>query len=360
MHRSVLLFASSALLATAFAQQPSAVNARPRIRHLPFGLQGNVHTVMSKTEKLRSDPRPVPQSIGSGSQLRLPRLNGRANPPTWISFNEQGRVVEQGNVSLDGKFASLTQNEGNTSTTTVQLPGKAPEIIEHRTTSSSGKSTTETYRDGQLTQKIQSSSAGNGHHFEHQTYDTEGKLLSEGSTDSEIGVKDHTYTTTFHTANVGPNGVLQDRKIVDRRSADHQSTEHSEYDANGNVLCTMRVSGTALVYSEIRPEANAPCYATAYSKEESKQYLFALYPNGGSGELFTDISTFTDLNRLFEPDTVERLDASANVIDKVSFRYERDAQGNWISRVVSVLDPATKDMVEIERDTRSITYYDQQ
>src|SRR5262249_8283294 len=99
------------------------------------------------------------------------------------------------------------------------------------------------------------------------------------------------------------------------------------------------------------------------SKQESKRYEFSLYPNGSSGELFTDIFTYSEysnMQRYVEPEIVERLDASGNLIDKLSYQYERDAHGNWTSRVVSVLVPATKDLVEIEHDTRTITYYDQQ
>jgi hypothetical protein len=38
-------------------------------------------------------------------------------------------------------------------------------------------------------------------------------------------------------------------------------------------------------------------------------------------------------------------------------KYTRDGHGNWTSRSVSVWDPATNLMVEIERDTRTIEYY---
>src|SRR5215469_9842931 len=279
MHRSLLLFVSSAFIATAFAQQPSPANARPRVRRLPYGLQGNVHTVMTKIEQLRPDPRKTRQMSESPVHTFMPPVSATMFYPTWVSFDEKGTIVEQGNVSPDGKFASLTRSEGNTSVTTVQLPGKAPEVSEHRTTSNAGKSTTETYRDGQLTQKTQSSSSGGGHHFEQQIFDAHGKLLHESSTDSEIEATDHTYTTTYHDVSAGPNGVTQQRKIVHQISADRQSVDHSEYDGNGNVLCTLRVSGASVVYSVMLPEAKSSCHANVYSKQESRQYLFSLYPN---------------------------------------------------------------------------------
>src|SRR5262245_51026094 len=142
-------------------------------------------------------------------------------------------------------------------------------------------------------------------------------------------------------------------------SADRQSNEHSEFDEKGNLLCILRVSGTSLVYSIILPEAKFPCHIAADANQESKRYMFSLYPNGGAGQLFTRISTYADMKRFFEPDTVERLDASGSVIDKIAFRYEHDAHGNWTTRVISVLDPVTNDLIEIECDTRTITYYDQ-
>jgi hypothetical protein len=327
-----------------------------------------VHTLLTKTQQLSADPRPNSHPIEGNAHMSLSRLSAMGGSPTWLSFDENGRLVEQGTVSPDAKFASLTRTEGNTSVTTVKLPNQT-ETVERRTVTSNGASSMDVYRNGQLTEKMESaarnsgSSSSNGKSaFDRKTYDAQGNLLSESSTETVIERegKNRTITRTARHVTDRENGNNEDRKIIDRFDAGHELTEHTEYDAGGTMICSFRFSGTRLAYSMISSETKRPCIASVFSREESKRYQFALYPNGGAGELSTEIWTFTDMQRIMEPESIERLDASGSVIDKISFRYERDPQGNWTTRAVSVLDPATNQLVDIQRDTRTITYYDQQ
>ncbi len=369
MRRSIALLAPALLLAGAMAQQQLPANSQPPQcpRYLPFGLRGRVHTLLTKTQQLSADPRPTSQAIEGDSHLRIPRLSATGGSPTWLSFDENERLVEQGTVSPDAKFASLTRTEGNTSVTTVKLPNQSTETIERRRVGNGGASSTDVYRNGKLTEKMESTihNTGNGaseRGFEQKAYDVEGKLLSESETQiaMERESNNRTVTTTTRRMMGHENGQSEERKSVDRFDTKHQLTEHTEYDANGTMICSFRFSGIALAYSMISSETKRPCIASVFSHEESKRYQFALYPNRGAGELSTEIWSYSDLQRVMEPESVERLDASGSVIDKVSFRYERDTQGNWTTRVVSVLDPASKALVDIQRDTRTITYYDQQ
>jgi hypothetical protein len=363
MRRSIALLAPALLLVAASAQQQSPANSQ-RLRYLPYGLRGRVHRLLTKTQQLAADPRPASQPSAGSSQFRLSRLSAMGGSPTWLSFDENGRLVEQGTVSPDAKFASLTRSEGNTSVTTMKQPNRAIETIQRQATGSNGASSIDVYRDGKLSERMEltrnSGTDNSKTEFEQKIYDVEGKLLSQSSTENAIEQEGKRRTITSRQLRSGPNGQTEEHTRIDRFDADHQLIEHTEYDGNGTMICTLRFSGASLTYSVISSEMKRPCMTSLFPLQESKRYAFTLYPNGGTGELFTDIWSFADKQRLMEPDSIERLDASGAVIDKVSIRYERDAEGNWTTRTVSVLDPSSKEQVDIQRDTRTITYYDQQ
>src|SRR5947207_15416530 len=103
MRRLITLLMPVLVFAAAAAQQQSSANVQCVQRHLPFGLQGRVHTLLMKTEQVNKDPRPLSRPI-EGSQRRwtLPRLQPAGFSPTWLSLDENGRPVEQGTVSPDG------------------------------------------------------------------------------------------------------------------------------------------------------------------------------------------------------------------------------------------------------------------
>jgi hypothetical protein len=43
--------------------------------------------------------------------------------------------------------------------------------------------------------------------------------------------------------------------------------------------------------------------------------------------------------------------------EKAEIKYTRDDRGNWTSRSVFVWDATSNQMIEVERDTRTIEYY---
>jgi len=72
--------------------------------------------------------------------------------------------------------------------------------------------------------------------------------------------------------------------------------------------------------------------------------------------LLTIIDRHGDYGGL-EDDEEELLDQSGNLLEKIAFHYRRDQAGNWVERLVSILDPATHEMVDIRLDKRELTYY---
>jgi hypothetical protein len=58
-----------------------------------------------------------------------------------------------------------------------------------------------------------------------------------------------------------------------------------------------------------------------------------------------------------EPDSEEHYNFDGVLDERVEIKYVRDDQGNWTARSVFVWDAPSNQMIEIERDTRTIEYY---
>jgi hypothetical protein len=58
-----------------------------------------------------------------------------------------------------------------------------------------------------------------------------------------------------------------------------------------------------------------------------------------------------------ENNEVERYNEAGDLLEKLTFQYDRDLYGNWTRRDVSLWDSRTNSMIPIQEDTRTITYY---
>ncbi|MGA7317016.1 MAG: hypothetical protein WBX22_23945 [Silvibacterium sp.] len=65
----------------------------------------------------------------------------------------------------------------------------------------------------------------------------------------------------------------------------------------------------------------------------------------------------TDGESNLEPDSEEHYNFDGILDERAEIKYTRDEHGNWTSRSVFVWDLNSNQMVEIERDTRTIEYY---
>ncbi len=59
----------------------------------------------------------------------------------------------------------------------------------------------------------------------------------------------------------------------------------------------------------------------------------------------------------YDDQAVEALDQKGKILQKVTFQYKRDSDGNWTHRTVSVFDSNTGSMVPIQEGIRQIMYY---
>ena len=58
-----------------------------------------------------------------------------------------------------------------------------------------------------------------------------------------------------------------------------------------------------------------------------------------------------------EPDSQEYYNFDGILEEKAEIKYSRDSHGNWTSRSVFAWNSTSNQMIEIERDSRTIEYY---
>jgi hypothetical protein len=76
------------------------------------------------------------------------------------------------------------------------------------------------------------------------------------------------------------------------------------------------------------------------------------------GSLLTTVEHHPGRYGNIDNDAVELFDLHGNLLEKIAYRYVRDSRGNWTDRTASILDPSTRQLVDIRLDTRTLTYYD--
>jgi len=330
--RSVVVLLSMSLL----ARGPQDFRAQ-------MGLKGPVHSILIRVEKLAPNPNPHDAK------------NGLYDLPTntyvdvgWLGFDSEGRIAETGTVQKDGTIAQVTHvhrdAQGNETERLTEVPGQAPITERTETSRLAGKVETRSYINGALSTRYDTTaSAPETKNFETHIYGSDNQVKEQ-----------HTYETEgksrIRTVR-GADGEIKS-KTIERHA--NGELERSEYDAMGKLIRTFRVKDGKLTYAWQDPEEKKPGRMATGPDGDGTSYTWLLLP-GGQLETWAISHPHS---RFFEPDDIQRLDSSGAVMEKLTFSYIRDAHGNWTSRSISAWHASTNATIEIERDTRAITYYD--
>ena len=89
-----------------------------------------------------------------------------------------------------------------------------------------------------------------------------------------------------------------------------------------------------------------------FAFDHSVSYEFQL-----DGSLLTTIQHHKGRYGNIDNDDDELLNQDGKVLEKIAYSYVRDEVGNWTERTVSILDPATGQMLDVRLDKRELTYY---
>ena len=298
-----------------------------------------VRTQMVKSTQLAPDPR-------NGGQV------GTFAGPGWMAFDKHGYLSEIGSA-VDGVPANVEHRK-------LDARGRAIE-----STNDGGPASRVEYKDGPFgaLEEYQYS----GDRLARKTvnqYDARGRCLSTETSDGDgnrLSSVQYQYDAQGHNTQIitqswaaGEAAAQRYYRQDDTYAADGSLRERVEFDRNGEALRSITFNSDFQDVSwwqkpgVVFPQ---PLYAGKFDPQTSVNTNYELTPDG---RLFKTLETH---DKSADVDAVERYDDSGNLVEKVTFRYERDRAGNWTKRTVSAWDPKTGGMVDIQEDTRTLTYY---
>jgi hypothetical protein len=319
----------------AVAQQPAIVNDAVNI-----GLRGPVHKVQATVIRLDKDPRLNPK-------LTFWPFNSDT------VFDRSGRIIEQGSASADGTSEAITHIEydaqGNKRTWVERngavVAASATKFVTQGTAS-------ETYSDGKLVARSVPAYDEQGNVLSSATYDGSGNVLMSSTNRYDSSQRLAEYTVT------GSNNCLVVH-VRQNYDANGDLNDREELNAAGQTVRSMVFRAEHLVSWWQSPEPQQPlCGGSSppgfFNRAEGWAVFYQIQPDGS---LQSTVQHYPKGGSNIENDDVERLDGNGGLLEKLTFRYQRDALGNWTVRSVSAWDPQTGIMVPIEEDHRTITYY---
>jgi hypothetical protein len=300
-----------------------------------LGFHGPVHTQLLVRNEIDPDPR--------DRQHRT--LDYYAGTP-WLVFDRTGWITESGDV-INGRpdhvANQLRDIDGN------RLGNSSdPEHSERTETKRSGNSSEQLIFNGP---DLLASTIG---HYDDQhrlilskSYDASGLIRSEQSVQYEgsVGISDYKVYE--------PSGEIEIHWI-DRLDQEEQSFERSEYDPSGHMVSMITQVKGELTAHWRDPSWHKPSTDMGLCEHFKKTVSYRF---GADGELEKQVQHHDGRYGNVEPDDAEQLDYTGNLLEKIEFKYERDARGNWTSRSVVIWDKQSIRLVEVERDTRTLTYY---
>lgn len=259
----------------------------------------------------------------------------------WLVFDRNGWTIESANQVVDGKPQSVAKQ-------TRDKDGGYPESgIRTETQGNCDRKETKRYRNGKLESHDVETYDELGWSIHSETFYEDGRLSSE---------TEHTFLDplAFHESkSYAQDGTVQllwairDDEPSDRR-------DFSQYDSNGRSVLTFTVINGEITSKWRDPQWNQSSPAVVMTRV-SRFTTTVVFSE--TGELSRTVEHHEGRAWAREPDDALVFEGSGALLDKIVYKYTRDGHGNWISRSVLVWDKQTNSMVEVERDSRTLTYY---
>ena len=332
------------LAETSFAQpQSKASNDIPPTEwtdRTNLGYHGLVHCSLITTQKIAPDPR------GSRSDKV-----GIDPGTSWMCFDTAGWIIENGHEE-NGKPAGVVKMQRGGD-------GERLESTEERKQEKKTKRTgdveiTENYVNGDVISREKTE-----YDAQNRPIRTESYTFRSGEEHPEkafIAVNTFSYegtaTTTDQQLFNGNEFQRHERWIADECNGRQDSML---FDSEGRLIQEIRLGTTGVEYAWHDPKLKTFDPLDSGWNEAFKQTISASF--SPKGEVLKEVEHHNGRYGNVEPDDVEVTDSRGVVVERVEFKYERDAHGNWINRSVLVRDPKTGAMIEVARNHRELTYY---
>jgi hypothetical protein len=321
-----------------------------------YALHGLVRTVRVTTRRLAPDPRTRSLKAQEPPKLFI------QEPGVWLVFSPDGDMIENsGSLNKDGSPATPNlerQIVDGLKTIIFSGTGDDPQAFRREETFAPDGALIEesAYQHDQLISRhvqIHDSSTGS---IEDTTYDAGDNVTSYSSERHDKCGRAvewilfsggrmalHQRDSYSETCGVNDDSLLISRAWFDeaglpfREIALHEGEATSWWQgSNCGELCKQQTDGVGL---------NFPF-------DHSVFYEFQ-----PDGSLLRTIQHHKGRFGNIDNDDEELLNEDGKVLEKIAYSYVRDSLGNWTERTVSILDPATGQMLDVRLDRRDLTYY---
>jgi len=295
-----------------------------------IGLQGPVHSSLIVTTQINPDPR-------EPNDRHAYYFSGTP----WLVFDRNGWIIESAGQVIDGKPQSVTKQ-------TRDKDGGVPESgLRTETQGNCERKETKRYRNGKLESHEVETYFELGWSLHSESFYEDGKLSSE--TD---------YTFLAPIAFQESKLYTQDGKVAlhwsSRTDDPIDRQDFWQYDPSGRTVMTFTAINQEVISKWRDPQwkqSSLPVILTRLS------HFTTTVSFSETGELSRTVQHHEGRARATEPDDTQVFDGNGALLDKIVYKYTRDGHGNWTSRSVSVWDKQTNSMVEVQRDSRTLTYY---
>jgi hypothetical protein len=295
-----------------------------------LGLQGPVHSSLIVTAQVNPDPRDT-------NDRHAYYFNGTP----WLVFDENGWTIESASQVVDGKPQFATKQKRD-------KDGGFPESGSRTETQANcEKKETKRYRNGKLESHEVETYYELGWSLHSESFYEDGRLSSE--TD---------YTFLDPLAFYESKTYAQDGTVAlhwSSRSDDPiDRLDFWQYDPSGRIVLTLTAINQEVISKWRDPQWNqsSPVLLLTRFSHFTTTLVFS-----ERGEVSRTVQHHEGRKRPTEPDDALAFNGNGTLLDKIEYKYTRDGHANWTSRSVLVWDKQTNSMVEVQRDTRTLTYY---
>lgn len=304
-----------------------------------MGLRGLVHTQRFTSKKLHEDPR-------SNPKMHI------WSPFAWMVFDSKGFFIEQSNsLKEDGTPEAVSRtkhdSEGRILESSVETADRVMAWRNEYHSGPHGVVESKTFQGEELHHWQRTDYDARGNVSEIATYNASGEVLSRAS----YRYDEHDRVIDWRV--VGLRGELQIH-LVDRYDPAGEIAERMELNADGQPIRILELNKNQLLWWWQDPNCHCSGGIGLNDPENGVTTSYEIQPEGN---LETTVEDHPGRYGNVEVDDMERFANNGDLLEKLTFRYERDQRGNWIARIISAWDSKTNTMIPIQEDHRTITYY---
>jgi hypothetical protein len=304
-----------------------------------LGFKGPVRSVRTIVARPNTDPR-----------FATPHKLFVAGHPDWAVFDPAGRRIELVSASSGENIVAISKCtfEADGSKVCVDTGGQQQESREQRTILPDGSREVTYFRNSKVGGRDVTQFDEKGRSVVFQAYNSDGKLNSE-----ELKLPNGNDEWKIYDE----SGIAVS-DVQTRTSDDQNRIDRWFYNSKGHLMWSLAINNDGDLLSYWYNIGFKPKLSSSDSLGTCRPRLCVDYKfdEEGSGRL-EKVVQHTQGESNLEPDSEEHYNLDGVLDEKAVIKYTRDGHGNWTSRSVSVWDPASNLMVEIERDTRTIEYY---